>query len=110
METWSLLRNRVHRQAAERFWEELRNGTATIEPVGTADLEAAWQIGLSYRDQDFSLVNRTSFAVMRRLGMDRAASFDEHLPCSGLDQNVATPLRSSVRTAQGHPRFGPVLC
>jgi predicted nucleic acid-binding protein len=41
-------------------------------------LEAAWQIGLSYRDQDFSLVDRTSFAVMRRLGIERAASFDDH--------------------------------
>ena len=78
LETWSLLRNRIHRHAAEQFWNELRSGTATIEPVGTADLEAAWQIGLSYRDQDFSLVDRTSFAVMRRLGIDRAASFDDH--------------------------------
>jgi predicted nucleic acid-binding protein len=78
LETWTLLRNRIHRHAAERFWDGLRNGTATIEPVGTADLEAAWQIGLSYRDQDFSLVDRTSFAVMRRLGLDRAASFDDH--------------------------------
>jgi predicted nucleic acid-binding protein len=77
-ETWTLLRYRIHRHAAERFWEGLRSGTATIEPVGTADLEAAWQIGLSYRDQDFSLVDRTSFAVMRRLGIERAASFDDH--------------------------------
>ncbi len=78
VETWTLLRYRLHRHAAERFWEGLRTGTATIEPVGTADLEAAWQIGLSYRDQDFSLVDRTSFAVMRRLGIERAASFDDH--------------------------------
>lgn len=78
VETWSVLRNRIHRRAAERFWDELRSGTATIEPVGTADLEAAWQIGLSYRDQDFSMVDRTSFAVMRRLGIDRVASFDDH--------------------------------
>jgi len=77
-ETWTLLRYRVHRHAAERFWEGLRNGTAAIEPVGTADLEAAWQIGLLYRDQDFSLVDRTSFAVMRRLGIERAASLDDH--------------------------------
>ena len=78
IETWSLLRNRILRRAAERFWDELRSGTAAIEPVSIADLEAAWQIGLSYRDQDFSLVDRTSFAVMRRLGVDRAASFDDH--------------------------------
>jgi predicted nucleic acid-binding protein len=78
VETWTLLRHRIHRHAAERFWEGLRSGTAAIEPVGTADMEAAWQIGLSYRDQDFSLVDRTSFAVMRRLGIERAASFDDH--------------------------------
>ena len=78
VETWLLLRNRIHRKAAERFWEGLRSGVALIEPVGLADLEAAWQIGLSFPDQDFSLVDRTSFAVMRRLGIERAASFDNH--------------------------------
>ena len=49
-----------------------------MEIVGTADLEAAWQIGTSYRDQDFSITGRTSFAVMRRLGIERAASLDDH--------------------------------
>ena len=78
VETWTLLRYRIHREAAERFWEGLRGRTAAVEPVGTADLEAAWQIGLDYADQDFSLVDRTSFAVMRRLGLERAASFDDH--------------------------------
>jgi len=43
-----------------------------------ADLEAAWQIGLSWRDQDFSIVDRTSFAVMQRLGIERAASLNDH--------------------------------
>lgn len=78
IETWTLLRHRIHRRAAERFWEALRGGVALIEPVGSADLEAAWQIGAAYRDQDFSIVDRTSFAVMRRLGIERAASFDDH--------------------------------
>jgi len=78
VETWTLLRNRIHRHAAEHFWEGLRKGVATIEPVGTADLEAAWQMSLTYPDQDFSLVDRTSFAVMQRLGIERAASFDDH--------------------------------
>lgn len=78
VETWRLLRYRIHRKAAEAFWEEIRSGIASIEPVGLADMEIAWQIGLSFRDQDFSLVDRTSFAVMRRLGIERAASFDNH--------------------------------
>src|SRR5690349_12588993 len=58
IEAWSLIRNRLGRRAAERFWEGLRSGAATIEAVGVADLDAAWDIGRSYRDQDFSIVDR----------------------------------------------------
>jgi predicted nucleic acid-binding protein len=72
----TLIRYRIRRQAAERFWESIRNGVSAIEPVGAADLEAAWQTGILWRDQDFSIVDRTSFAVMCRLGIERAASFD----------------------------------
>ena len=78
VETWTLLHHRLRRKAAERFWDGLRSGIAIIEAVGLADLEAAWDIGLSWRDQDFSIVDRTSFAVMRRLGIERAASLDDH--------------------------------
>lgn len=78
VETWTLIRNRIHRKAAEQFWEGIRSGVALLEPIGLADLEAAWQIGVAFPDQDFSLVDRTSFAVMRRLGIERAASFDNH--------------------------------
>ena len=77
VETWSLLRHRVNRRAAERFWEGLRGGGATLEPVLAADLEAAWSIGRTFAGQDFSIVDRTSFAVMERLGLDRVASLDD---------------------------------
>jgi uncharacterized protein len=78
VETWTLIRHRLGRRPAERFWEGIRLGAATMEPVGMADLDSAWEIGKSYRDQDFSIVDRTSFAVMRRLGIERAASLDDH--------------------------------
>lgn len=78
VETWTLLHHRLKPNAAERFWEGLRSGVGAIEPVSLADLETAWQIGLSWRDQDFSIVDRTSFAVMQRLGIERAASLDDH--------------------------------
>jgi predicted nucleic acid-binding protein len=77
VETWSLLHHKLGRNAAERFWEGLRSGIAAIETVGPADLETAWEIGFSWRDQDFSIVDRTSFAIMRRLGIERVASLDE---------------------------------
>ncbi len=78
IETWTLLRYRIQRAAAERFWHGLRSGVAQIEPVALADLETAWSMGTSWSDQDFSIVDRTSFAVMNRLGIDRAASLDDH--------------------------------
>lgn len=78
VEAWTLLHHKLDRRAAERFWEGLRSGIAIIETVTLADLEIAWEIGVSWRDQDFSIVDRTSFAVMRRLGIDRVASLDAH--------------------------------
>ena len=77
VETWLLLRHRLNRGAAERFWEGLRLGVATVEPVAAADLEVAFTIGRDFPDQDFSIVDRTSFAVMQRLGISRVASFDD---------------------------------
>lgn len=77
VETWLLTRRRLGRTAADRFWEGLRLGVAGVESVGPADLELAWSIGESFADQDFSIVDRTSFAVMQRLGVLRAATFDD---------------------------------
>lgn len=77
VETWLLLRHRLHRRAAELFWEGLRGGVALIEPVVAADLEVAWSIADTFPDHDFSIVNCTSFAVMQRLGLERVASFDD---------------------------------
>jgi predicted nucleic acid-binding protein len=78
VETWFLIGHRLGRSAAERFWEALRAGAALVEPVVAADLEVAFSIGVDFADQDFSIVDRTSFAVMQRLGVHRAASLDEH--------------------------------
>lgn len=77
VETWLLLNSRLHRQAAEEFWRGVRAGAAELVRVTAADLDAAWSIGETFPDQEFSLVDRTSFAVMERLGIETAASFDD---------------------------------
>lgn len=77
VETWLLLRGRFHAGAAERFWDGVRGGAAAIEMVTAADLEAAWMIGRVFPEQGFSITDRTSFALMERLGITRAASFDD---------------------------------
>ena len=77
VESWRLIHHFLSRGAAESFWEGLRGGVATIEQTGDADLEAAWAIGERYPDQDFSLVDRTSFSLMQRLGVSRVITFDD---------------------------------
>jgi predicted nucleic acid-binding protein len=76
VETWILLRHRLGRRAAETFWDAIRSGLAVLEVVNPSDLEIAHSIGLEFEDQDFSLVDRTSFALMQRLGLERVASLD----------------------------------
>jgi len=78
VECWLLIRTRMGRAAAQRFWHAARDGGARLEMVLPDDLEAAWSIARGFEDQDFSLVDLTSFAVMLRLGIQRAASFDHH--------------------------------
>lgn len=76
IETWLLLNSRYHRQGAERFWESIRVGHVRVELITAADLESAWAIGETFADQEFSIVDRTSFAVIERLGLTQVASFD----------------------------------
>lgn len=76
VETWRLIHHFLSADAAEIFWDGLRSGAATIEQTTAADLEAAWVIGERFPDQDFSLVDRTSFALMERLGISCVISFD----------------------------------
>ena len=76
VESWLIMQRQIHRKAAEGFWEGIRAGLAQVEKVGEADMEAAWAIGAIFPDQEFSIVDRTSFAVMERLGLTRVASFD----------------------------------
>ena len=77
VETWRLIHHFISAHAAESFWGGLRSGVGTVEQTTSADLEAAWAIGERYPDQDFSLVDRTSFALMERLGISRVISFDD---------------------------------
>lgn len=78
VEAWLLIKSRTHRAAADSFWRHVRSGAARIESTTPSDLEVAWQLGERFSDQDFSLVDRTSFATMMRLGITRVASFDSH--------------------------------
>jgi predicted nucleic acid-binding protein len=76
IETWLLVNGRAGKSTADRFWASVRSGSISLEFVVPSDVEAAWSIGEAFPDQDFSIVDRTSFAVMQRLGVHRAATLD----------------------------------
>ena len=61
---------------AERLIDSIRGGIARIEESVLADLEVAGAIGAAFSDQRFSLSDRTSWAVMERLGVHNAVALD----------------------------------
>lgn len=74
-ETHALLLARAGRDLALRFLED---ETMAIEWVYPEDEERALEILRTFHDKDFSLTDATSFAVMERLGVKEALSFDRH--------------------------------
>lgn len=77
VELWLLTQGRAGHAVAEGSISALRASGIAIESVLPADLEAACETGRAFPDQTFSLVDRTSFAVMQRLSLDRVISFDD---------------------------------
>lgn len=68
--------HRHDRFAAEALINEIRRGIARVEVSLLGDLEVATTIGAAFSDQDFSLADRTSWAVMERLGITEAVTLD----------------------------------
>lgn len=77
VETWFLASSRLGLRVAESLVNRIRMGIARVEPVSVADLEVAAQIHDAFPDQDFSIVDRTSWSVMQRLGVHAAIAFDK---------------------------------
>jgi len=79
-----LLRRRIGYRAAMGFLENV-NESPRIEIVHpNPRLEAAGkQILRQYDDQDFSLADAFSFALMRERGITEAFTFDQHFATAG---------------------------
>lgn len=76
VETWFLVSSRKGAALADQLTEMIRRGIARVESAGLADLEVAAEIGRAFSDQDFSIVDRTSWSIMERLGIHQAVAFD----------------------------------
>ena len=83
-ETHALLLRRVGRGPAEAFARVVR-GSPNLVVASTADLEAAalddWIA--RFDDQDFSLTDAVSFAVMAERGIREALTQDRHFATAG---------------------------
>lgn len=76
IETWYLASSRLGDDVAEQLVNTIRAGVARVETATLADLEVAATIRNAFPDQSFSIVDRTSWSVMQRLGVHEAIAFD----------------------------------
>ena len=76
VETWAVARSRRNRGADVLVATILGRNLAEVLTATPEDVRAALVIGERFADQDFSLIDRTSWAVMERHGIEEAASFD----------------------------------
>jgi predicted nucleic acid-binding protein len=78
-EIHAMLLTRMGRSIAARALSEIDdNDEITVIRVNVADEARAREIIHQYQDKDFSLTDATSFAVMERLGIAHAFTFDHN--------------------------------
>ena len=77
IETWLLVNSRFNYHHAQVFWKAWLESGVHVEIAMAQDLASAATIATRFADQTFSIVDRTSFALMERLGIDKAVSFDD---------------------------------
>ena len=77
VETWVVARSRRHRSAADELIATiLEDNVAEVLTATPNDIVSALRIGEIFADQDFSMIDRTSWAVMERCGISEAVAFD----------------------------------
>jgi uncharacterized protein len=76
-ETITLLSARRERRRAVQFGRDiLIMGIARLEVVTLADMRAAYDFLIQFRDKAWSFTDFTSFVVMQRLSINKAVSLD----------------------------------
>jgi predicted nucleic acid-binding protein len=77
-ETHALLLARLNRYVAARFLDQMERADTRVVTVNAGDLRRAYVIVRQYDDKDFSLTDATSFAIMERLQLRYAFTFDRN--------------------------------
>ncbi len=85
-ETLTLARQKLGHGPAVTFGEKLRASTRTqMTAVRKQDREQAWNTFKRYEDEAFSFTDCTSFAVMKRLDLKIAFTFDKDFSIAGFE-------------------------
>lgn len=92
-EAYTLILSALGRSAAVRFLNDLRESQTRLERVRVRDEERARQILLRYDDKAFSFTDALSFAVMERLTIAYAFTFDRHFAQYGFAILTSDQLR-----------------
>lgn len=85
-ETHALVLNRIDRVVAERVLDRLYASSTRIVRVTEPDKTRAREIIHQAQDKEYSLVDSISFAVMERLHIRFAWTYDHHFTQFGLTQ------------------------
>ena len=83
-ETHVLALSRRNRRIALQLIQEIRQTATTIVRVSVRDEMRALEILTQFSDKNFSYTDATSFAVMERLHIQQAFSFDRNFSQYGL--------------------------
>jgi predicted nucleic acid-binding protein len=90
IESHALILSVLGRAQAVRFLTDMQESNTVIVRVRAADEARAQQILFQYEDKDFSFADATSFAVMERLDIRLAFTFDRDFAQYGFTVLTAT--------------------
>ena len=83
-ETWTFLRRRHRHSVAMRFLESAQSGERLEIAFTSRELEAdAWAWLRRHDEREYSFVDATSFALMRKLRIREALAFDGDFAAAG---------------------------
>jgi len=85
-ESITVIRYRVSHRAAVVFGDSLMGSTIlTIADITDEERFNAWVLFKKYGDKELSYTDCTSFALMKKLGLQKAFTFDDHFRQIGFE-------------------------
>jgi hypothetical protein len=94
VETYNLLSQTIGSEATIRFGNILNStNLVRVEIITKTDWDRGWKILEKYDDKEFSFTDCTSFALMERLKIKTAFSFDAHFVQYGFTKIPPTILK-----------------